>query len=269
MKNNAESLLAEFDFIVEVRSFELAADDWQNQYLRQLAEWDKYIFNDGEITRETRYGELWFGSYRFLDKSELDLSFESFAGKAPRQPCEFVARLLGFFCFSIFEFDAVSRDEAETFVIGNLKESMGAFVGRNRRAAGDVNAEKLLFLPSIALRQFDAELTKYHFEDGDALLSRDDSRYCDYVTRTIESALLAKGLFAPVFLAVSCHNPFDFGLLELAGEFYEPMVLDEHGRIVPESASEIVLRNTSFEIWAFDFSVAETVLDNCAAARFW
>lgn len=119
MKNNHESLLAEFDFIVEVRSFELAEEDWQNQYLRALAEWDKYIFNDGEITRETQYGELWFGSYRFLNKSELDLSFESFVGKAPLQAhCEFVARLLGFFCFSIFEFDVVSRDEAETFVIG-------------------------------------------------------------------------------------------------------------------------------------------------------
>lgn len=258
--NKITQILEDFDFVVEVRNFEITEAGWQDRFLEKLAEWNPYVFGELEVkvSREGQQYEV--ASYQFFEPSQIEL-----AECALEQPCEFTRRLLGYFCFKIIR-GLCTRDDAENFVTACLNESMGTFIGRNR---SQTEGGEIVCFPSVKLQRFDADLSKYKYADGAELLSRDDKNYCEYVIRTIQNALTASGVVPFVFAKSTCHNPFHYGWLEVHGGGYGRAVLDAEGKMIPEDRVLPILRETFYELWTFDLSVVDVVVNNCEEFLGW
>ena len=220
-----------------------------HDYLRrELACWGLGLDADGFITDPYRGPD---GIYAVVPPEE----YEGRPWHHAVHPCPFVGPLVGYLRWETWEDMWFNSDFPRAL--------FRAGRGTTARIEDGCTAD------AIALRHFSLSCVfgKWSFDDGDALLTRDDGAYQDYVIETVRHAIQAAGLTAHVGWMSTCHNPLRLGWFQAAGsEGMVPALWNAKGeapRLVdPDSA----LADLSVALWTYDF---ERLRDRDFWTRSW
>lgn len=243
-----EDLLKEYDYILEVKNPKYNCAYWEQEYLNGLKDWATYKF----INNALEYcGEI-LGTYEFVktDKVIIPVNY-------PKLDCQFNNFNHGFFCFEIDPYNQkIDMEDIEYFIIANIKESMGIFTGIDN----EKEVKQLNYHPCVIIKKYDINLGKYSFDDGSELLSREDESYCKYVIEELSKSFNSIGLNVWISTKISCHNPFDYFYVRMGDNLFPTIFsLENDSKIVDYDAINKLLSETYFSIWAYDFSIVNSI----------
>jgi hypothetical protein len=280
-----DALLGEYDFIVEVRSFRLdlsGGRHWREAFTKAIDDWC-FVLDEGGVLaikhwERDEHGTMInrdehsldpIGTYRFLEPSEIVLPSDAMPVECPLvlPPFGYLAVKLDW---------AAWEDTARELVTGLIKESMGRIFATEREWKQDRNlVGRSSTAPPIEIRRFDylctslqkfsLYLTKYSIDDGDALLSRSDSFYVLYVIAAVKEALAREGYTGELGASSTCHNPFGYWTEE-DGRFY---IFGPNGSRPSQKELESFLHKRDFEIWAYDFSGVDRLINSAEVSMMW
>jgi hypothetical protein len=280
-----DALLGEWDFVVEVRSFRLdltSGRDWREAFTSALDDWcfvfqrDSSVIAIKEWERDERGTMInrdvftlnAIGEYRFIERSEIVVPTDATQVECPLVPPPF-----GYVAVR-FTYEAW-EDTAKELMTGLIKESMGRIFATEREWKQDRNlVGRSSAAPPIEIRRFEVVcttlqkfslyLTKYSIDDGDVLLSRDDSFYVSYVIAAIKEALARDGYTGEVGVTPTSHNPFRYWMEEERFWIHGP-----NGSRPSQDELESFLMKREFEIWVYDFSGVERLVNSAEVSMMW
>jgi hypothetical protein len=221
-----------YTFTAAIPKRDSQTDNW-HEWLQQYFEASNLFLSDDE---NLYYGDNLVGFYRLLELEEAKASFQSTSWftLTTAEVCLWLGSIVGFFNWT----HAPDQSLAEEHLLPKLV-SLGCPV----IARTDNNH----FKQAIRRMEFDLTnlLSKYGFEDGDALLSRDED-YLLYVHQEINQRLEKAGLNGHVTILETAHNP-----LMLSED------LLQNGKKVSNERG--TLSKLLIDIWAYDWSILRDV----------
>jgi hypothetical protein len=173
---------------------------------------------------------------------------ESYAGRPWHRvahPCPFVGPLAGYLRWETM--DGAYDLASSRLPVALLREGRGT----------TARIEDGRTVEAIALRRWKVRdvLDKYGFDDGAALLTRDEGPYQEQVMTTVQRATEEAGFDAYLNWASTSHNPLRLGWWQPEGsERFSPALWDrkpEEPRLVDPYHALVGL---SVEVWTYDFS---------------
>lgn len=207
-----------------------------HDYLRKkLASWSLGLDAAGFITDPYRGQD---GKYAIVPPEE----YERRPWHHAVHPCPFVLPLVGYLRWEAWE-DMYSGSDFPLALF---------HAGRGTTA----RIEDGRTVDAIALRSFPMSCVfgKWSFEDGDALLTRDDGAYQDYVIETVQHAMRAAGLAAHVGWMITCHNPLRLSWAQPAGsKEMVPALWNVQGEAPRLVDPDRALDALSVDLWTYDF----------------
>jgi hypothetical protein len=268
MVSSTDQLLSEWDLLVEVRSYLLDLSNgraWTSALTHALDDWGVVLGERGVLSgkrwlRDEHGGMIHpeqvtldeLGTYRLLGPGEVVLPSE-----LPPLECPFVVAPLGYLALKVGW--SASREEVDGLITAVVKESMGRVLGRER------DTRKIFDVPCTAKKTFPLLLGKYSIDDGDVLLSREETTYVRHVIAEVRRALARDGYTADLGTFPTCHNPFRYWGEE-GGRF---AIVAADGSRPSQARLEAYLGRNEFEIWVFDFDQVDRLIDNVEAAVLW
>lgn len=251
MKKTIDSLLQEYDFVIEIRNFNLNKAFWQEEFSRNMQDWgflleDKYIYlkifdknENGKKIAENTYSKYLIGFFQLLDKDEVLL-----AENTAFFECPFLQHVHGYYCvqFNL----CLDFNSFDDHFIASIKESMG-------RIFSTIN-DVITYYPCVTELECIIDLEKNGFQDGAIFLSRKNPAYLQYVILKIKQEFNQYNYDADVHYIPSCHNPIRYNyfinLLETAHLYSTHEIQLSKEQIPP------FLFSCSIKIWAFNFDDA-------------
>lgn len=190
------------------------------------------------------------------DGVERDIRYEllepaAFADRpwhATSHPCPFVGPLAAYLRWEPEPW--LDREDFRELALALLREGQGVIA----RLDDDRAAQ------AVVLRRFDLDSAfgKYGIEDGDALLTRDDGPYQDYVLAEVMRVLAGAGLVAHLSWPSTCHNPLRLSAFQPNGsERLYPALWRQQGDDLSLVDPDSALSNLSVELWTYDFQVLD------------
>lgn len=243
-----EDLLKDYDYILEIKHPKYNCIGWEEKYLDGLKDWATYKFIDNSI----EYCGEEFGTYQFVRANEVTIPTNY-----PKLDCQFNNFNHGFFCFELDPYNQkIDMEDIEYFIIANIKESMGVFIGID----DEKEVDQLNYYPCVAIKQYDINLGKYSFNDGSDLLSREDESYCKYVIEELSKSFTSIGLNVWISTKISCHNPFDYFYIQIEDNLFPTIFsLENEGKIVDYDTVSKLLLETYCSILAYNFSIVTLI----------
>ncbi|MGC4087552.1 MAG: hypothetical protein QM756_06600 [Polyangiaceae bacterium] len=255
MREALDDAITELSFYVAIREASWDRDSWRESFLEHLAhngirlETDPsgayaptVILGDGNL-------EHGAGCCEFVDGApgvQEPASFSLYARPSPH-----AGELLGWFIF----YPWVTEGSAELlhaccyahgtlFAVGRGEFPTPSAVGEHDVIAGFAGVRRRAFPLADAL-------SKYGFNDGDALLER-AGPYLDDALGSLARAVLAAGVLPDLGLIGTAHNPlrFSYYFTPTGGEL-ELLVRALDGSRLDEREVEARLAGKSVELWAF------------------
>lgn len=171
---------------------------------------------------------------------------EAFADRPwrrPQHPCPFVGSLAGYVRWD-YRFEYSPVEEIREFALALLREGRGV----TARLEDDRAFE------AVRLHTFDlpSALGKWGIHDGDALLTRDEGPYSEYVLDAVYRAIAGAGCqYAHVSWMSTCHNPLRISSFQPAGsDRLYPALWGPDGELAdPDQA----LSGARVDLWTYDF----------------
>ncbi|MCA9694084.1 MAG: hypothetical protein KC636_31140 [Myxococcales bacterium] len=239
----------DYPLLAEVR----IAGDWQQALRARFADYGVTLTDNGLIADKVEV----FGAYELLDVEEARARYGAARWmQAPSPPCPFLEPVAGYLRFS---FDLIRDYEAHPIrheaALCLVREARGRIVRLPDDRWCEAVVERPLHLGGL--------VSKFGFEDGDALLTRAPGPYARYVVAAVERALADAGLAAWVgWRDGTCHNPVRLATIEHGGQqVFALWPADRRDRdpweqpdAAPIADPEARLAGLTAPLWAFEFA---------------
>ena len=222
-----------YTFVAAIPKQDNQSNDWQHWLRQDLAVSQLFLTNDEQIL----HADELIGFFRLIELEEANTLFQQASWFTLAEECPWFSGTAGFFNWT----HTVSELAAKNHLLPKLVE-LGCPVS--------ARTDNGHFKQAIGLVEFDLTniLSKFGFEDGDALLSRDEG-YLIYVYKEITQCLDRAGLEGHVAILETAHNPLMLS---------EDLLQD--GEKVDDDA--LKLATFSVRIWAHDWNILKD-------AEFW
>ena len=222
-----------YTFIATIPKPNNFGNDWQHWFHEELAT-HKLFLTHGE---QMLYDNDLIGFFRLIESEEANLLFQQTSWFTRLRECPWLSGIAGF-----FNWTHIVDEQATKYHLLPKLVSLGCPI--------IARTDNMHFKQAVGLVEFDLThiLSKFGFEDGDALLSR-DKEYLTYVHKEITQCLEKAGLEGHIAILETAHNPFMLS-----------QDLLQDGKKVDDEA--LKLATSSVRIWAHDWNILKD-------AKFW